>query len=131
MGANSLAQKYREGDMATPEGRYRVRQIKDRGQTRYYRALLLDYPTREDLRRIEAAKKAGAIPAGAHPGGLIEIHGEGGLGEDWTNGCVAVTNAHMDGLFELVRVGTPVTIVGGDGSQGAFSSLAEWFNRER
>jgi len=125
LGSNNLAQKYRQGDRATPEGRYKVRQLKDRGQSQYYRALLLDYPTPEDLRRIEAAKKAGVIPAGSRPGALIEIHGEGGRGEDWTNGCVAVTNQEMDQLFRLVRVGTPVTIVGGDGSDGSFSSLAE------
>lgn len=131
LGANNLAQKYRQGDRATPEGRYKIRQIKDRGQTRYYRALLLDYPTQEDLKRIRAAKEAGIIPSGAGPGALIEIHGEGGRGEDWTNGCVAVTNPQMDELFKLVRVGTPVTIVGGDGSSGTFSSVAEKLRRER
>lgn len=131
MGSNNLAQKYRQGDQATPEGRFRVRQIKDKARTRYYRALLLDYPTQEDLKRIQAAKEAGIIPAGAGPGALIEIHGLGGRGENWTNGCVAVTNAHMDELFRLVRVGTPVTIVGGDGSEGSFSSLAERLRGER
>jgi len=130
MGSNNLAQKYRQGDRATPEGRYRVKQLKDRGQSRYHRALLLDYPTPEDLRRIQAAKEAGIIPSNAGPGALIEIHGEGGRGEDWTNGCVAVTNDQMDELFRLVRVGTPVTIVGGDGSDGSFSSLAERLRRE-
>ncbi len=131
MGSNNLAQKYRQGDLATPEGRYRVKQIKSRGQTRYYKALLLDYPTPEDLRRIQAAKEAGIIPSNAGPGALIEIHGDGGRGEDWTNGCVAVTNEQMDDLFKLVKVGTPVTIVGGDGSDGSFSSLAERLRRER
>ena len=77
LGANNLAQKYRQGDRATPEGRYKIRQIKDRGQTQYYRALLLDYPSQEDLKRIRAAKDAGIIPSGAGPGALIEIHGEG------------------------------------------------------
>jgi murein L,D-transpeptidase YafK len=125
LGSNNLAQKYRQGDRATPEGRYRIRELKDRGRSQYYRALLLDYPTQEDLRRIQAAKEAGVVPQGARPGALIEIHGEGGRGVDWTNGCVAVTNREMDELFRIVRVGTPVTIVGGDGSAGSFSSLAE------
>lgn len=131
LGANNLAQKYRQGDQATPEGRYKIKQLKDRGQSKYYRALLLDYPTAEDLRRIRAAKEAGIIPAHASPGALIEIHGEGGRGEDWTNGCVAVTNTEMDELFRMVRVGTPVTIVGADGTDGAFSSLARRVFRER
>jgi murein L,D-transpeptidase YafK len=107
-----------------------VRQVKGRGQSTYYRAFLLDYPNAEDLKRIRAAKDAGIIPSGAGPGALVEIHGEGGRGVDWTNGCVAVTNADMDELFRLVKVGTPVTIVGGDGSKGPFSSLAEQLRRE-
>ena len=131
LGSNNLAQKYRQGDRATPEGKYKIQQLKGRGQTRYYRALLLNYPTPEDLRRIQAAKESGIVPAGSGPGALIEIHGEGGRGEDWTNGCVAVTNQQMDALFGLVTVGTPVTIVGGDGSNGSFSSLAERLRRER
>lgn len=131
LGVNNLAQKYRQGDQATPEGRYKIKQLKDRGQSQYYRALLLDYPTAEDLRRIRAAKEAGIIPAHASPGALIEIHGEGGRGEDWTNGCVAVTNAEMDELFRMVRVGTPVTIVGADGTDGAFSAVARRIFRER
>lgn len=131
LGSNNLAQKYRQGDRATPEGRYHVRQVKGRGQSTYYKAFLLDYPTAEDLRRIRAAKDAGITPSGPGPGALIEIHGEGGRGEDWTNGCVAVTNSNMDELFRLVKVGTPVTIVGGDGFDGPFSSLAEKLRRER
>ena len=57
------------------------------------------------------------------PGNLIEIHGEGGRAKDWTRGCVAVSNEHMDRLFQRVRVGTPVTIVGGRGEGGVFSGL--------
>lgn len=125
MGSNNLAQKYRRGDRATPEGKYRIKQVKGLGQTLYYKALLLDYPTAEDLRRIEAAKERGTVPRNAGPGALIEIHGDGGRGEDWTNGCIAVANPDMDKLFRLVGVGTPVTIVGGDGTHGSFSSLAE------
>jgi len=45
-------------------------------------------------------------------GNLIEIHGDGGKGINWTDGCVALTNSDMDKLYGLVGVGTPVTIVG-------------------
>ena len=34
-----------------------------------------------------------------------------------------MSNDHMDKLFKLVRVGTPVTIVGGRGEGGVFSGL--------
>jgi len=43
---------------------------------------------------------------------MIEIHGHGGKGIDWTEGCIALTNNEMDSLFNIVKVGTPVTIVG-------------------
>lgn len=125
MGRNNLATKLQSGDEATPEGRYHVLQKRDVGHTRFYRALLLNYPNEADRSRFIEAKEAGLLPADAEPGGLIEIHGDGGRGEDWTLGCVALTNAEMDDLFARVRVGTPVTIVGGDGAGGIFSSLAE------
>ena len=123
IGKGAAAQKYRRGDGATPEGHYRVVAKKAPGQTKYHRALLLDYPNAEDLRRFEAARKAGRIPTDAQPGGLIEIHGEGGRGSDWTLGCPALSNDDMDHLWRFVEVGTPVTIVGGDGNGGRFSDL--------
>jgi hypothetical protein len=36
---------------------------------------------------------------------------------------VALSNADMDDLYSRVGVGTRVTIVGGDGRDGAFSDL--------
>jgi hypothetical protein len=123
VGSNALGVKQRQGDRATPEGRYRVLKKKDRGQSRYYRALLLDYPNAADRERFAAAQRRGEIPRGARIGGLIEIHGEGGRGQNWTEGCVALSNRDMDDLYARVGVGTRVTIVGGDGTNGAFSDL--------
>jgi hypothetical protein len=112
LGRNGLADKLYEGDNATPEGRYRVTVKRDRGSTRFYRALMLDYPTEEDRREHALARRHGRVPRGRGVGGLIEIHGHGGQGFDWTNGCVALRNRDMDLLFAAVEVGTPVTIVG-------------------
>jgi hypothetical protein len=112
LGAQGLSRKLHSGDRATPEGRYRVTVVKTGPATRYYKALLLDYPNAEDRQRYAAAKDRGEIPPAAGIGGLIEIHGDGGRGQDWTDGCVALTNGDMDRLFRHVRVGTPVTIVG-------------------
>jgi lipoprotein-anchoring transpeptidase ErfK/SrfK len=123
VGANALGVKRSQGDRATPEGRYRIVKKKDVGQSIYHRALLLDYPNAEDRKRFAAAKKRGEIPRASAIGGLIEIHGDGGRGQNWTDGCVALRNSDMDELFARVPVGTRVTIVGGDGKDGAFSSL--------
>ncbi len=112
LGGNGLERKLHTGDRATPEGRYRVSVKKGRGATKYYLALLIDYPNASDLRRYRAAETAGEVPRGTGAGNLIEIHGHGGSGRDWTDGCVALTDEDMDRLFAMVQVGTPVTIVG-------------------
>lgn len=112
MGGNALADKLYEGDEATPEGLYKITEKRGRGQTSFYRALMLDYPTEEDRREHAEARRQGLVPRGRGPGGLIEIHGMGGRGFDWTLGCVAITNDEMDRLFAAVSVGTKVVIVG-------------------
>jgi lipoprotein-anchoring transpeptidase ErfK/SrfK len=55
---------------------------------------------------------------------LIEIHGEGGRGWDWTDGCIALTNADVERLLAAVPIGTPVAIVGSAGQGGRFSTVA-------
>jgi lipoprotein-anchoring transpeptidase ErfK/SrfK len=112
LGANGLRQKAHSGDQATPEGRYHIVKLKDGSATRYYKALLINYPNDEDRMRFELRKRRGQIPTRAAIGSLIEIHGDGGQGRDWTNGCIALTNEDMDRLFARVQLGTPVTIVG-------------------
>jgi len=127
MGSNGLGFKAQAGDRATPEGHYRIVARKDQGQSRYHKALLLDYPNEVDRRRLAAAKRQGLVSMKARLGGLIEIHGEGGRGRNWTEGCVALSNADMDDLFRRVDVGTRVTIVGSDGQGGAFSEVLARF----
>ena len=112
IGLGGLERKLRSGDNATPEGVYRIQEIRGPGQTRYYRAFLLDYPNEQDRRRFDLARRNGSVPRGSNPGGLIEIHGEGGRDQDWTKGCVALTNPEMDELSRWVKIGTTVAIVG-------------------
>ena len=112
LGGNGLERKLHTGDRATPEGRYRITVKKSGGATKYYLALLIDYPNAADLRRYRAAEDGGKVPHGTGAGSLIEVHGHGGTGRDWTDGCVALSNEDMDRLFSEVGVGTPVTIVG-------------------
>ena len=109
-GYRAWAQKIRSGDGATPEGTYQVTKWRDR-DTRYYKALNINYPNEQDKKRFAANKKAGKIPRNARIGGLIELHGEGGKGEDWTEGCVALSNKDMDRLMAKMSVGDRVTIV--------------------
>jgi len=108
IGRNGLSDKLLAGDGATPEGSYRV--IRKLSRSRYRKALLLNYPNDEDRREFLRLKKMGLIPKRAGMGGLIEIHGGGK--EGMTYGCVSLENRHMDELFELVPLGTPVAIVG-------------------
>jgi murein L,D-transpeptidase YafK len=77
----------------------------------FYKALHISYPSSKD---IAAAKKLGVSP-----GGDIMLHGLpkkfAWLGkahtlDDWTNGCIAVTNEEMDEIWKLVGLGTPIEI---------------------
>ncbi|MBI3872491.1 MAG: L,D-transpeptidase [candidate division Zixibacteria bacterium] len=110
LGYRSWRQKMRAGDGATPEGTYLVTRWRVNG-SRYYKALVLNYPNDHDREQFEYYRRSGQIPRTARIGGNIEIHGEGGRGEDWTEGCVALRNDDMDRLMEHMKVGDRVTIV--------------------
>lgn len=109
LGSNPIGQKEKEGDGRTPEGVYNVEFKHPR--SRYHLALRVSYP---DARAREAASRAGASP-----GSDIMIHGiRNGFGwlgalhreRDWTDGCIAVTNAEIREIWSRVPDGTPVEI---------------------
>lgn len=115
--------KVKEGDWRTPEGEFQI--CYRNSSSRFYKALLFNYPLPEDAerglrdgiieksdyRRIMAAHEAGEIPDQyTGLGGLIEIHGRGGVGVDWTRGCIAISNSEIDYLFKHTRIGTKVVI---------------------
>lgn len=112
LGANWIGDKQREGDRATPEGFYRVTEKLDSGKTRFYKALLLNYPNENDQQDFDLEKQNGTIHESTRIGGAIEIHGNGGVGTDWTNGCIALKNPDMDSVYWYSSPGTMVTIVG-------------------
>ncbi|HQG45657.1 MAG TPA: L,D-transpeptidase family protein, partial [bacterium] len=112
LGPNWLGHKRQRGDGATPEGLYRIKRKKSGHRTAYYKALEIDYPNAEDIAQFNAAKARGEIARSAGIGGLIEVHGDGGKGANWTAGCVALRNRDMDTLYNMVEEGTPITIVG-------------------
>ncbi len=112
LGKNWIGDKRFKGDKATPEGDYTVIEKKQYPHTNFYKALLLDYPNSDDVKRFRHGKKTGILPGYAEIGGFIEIHGEGGRGADWTDGCIALENSDMDLFYRIVNVGARVTIVG-------------------
>lgn len=107
-----------------PEGTFFVTRLN--GQSSYYRAFVLSYPgpthalrglqdgiiTQRQYQTILRADQQGLEPPMNTPlGGLIEIHGHGsGRQRAWTRGCIALRNVHMDELWDVVPVGTPVVI---------------------
>jgi lipoprotein-anchoring transpeptidase ErfK/SrfK len=112
LGKNWIGDKLKKNDKATPEGIYQIQRKIVGPKTKYYKALLINYPNDEDQERFSRAKKNGELSSQSDIGGLIEIHGEGGKGANWTNGCVALNNEDMDRLYDMVRTGTQVVIVG-------------------
>jgi murein L,D-transpeptidase YafK len=126
LGYNGILEKRFQGDGATPEGQYRIVRKRDRGETQFYRALLLDYPNAQDRQRFRLAQAAGTLPSKASMGGQIEIHGGDSRSLSETLGCVMLDNRHIDALFALVHEGDPVTIVGAvDRSNAVALALAE------
>ncbi|WP_295883519.1 L,D-transpeptidase family protein [uncultured Thiohalocapsa sp.] len=112
LGIEPEGHKQRQGDNRTPEGRYTISGRNARSN--FYKALHISYPSLDD--RLKAARK------GWDPGGAIMIHGEPRgarfahlrdlvRGEDWTQGCIAVSNMAVDEIWRYVSDGTPIEIV--------------------
>jgi murein L,D-transpeptidase YafK len=112
LGFNGIREKQYQGDGATPEGRYRISSKDGQEQTQFYRALVLDYPNKDDRRRYHLWRKTGQIPASRAIGEQIEIHGVENELMAQTLGCVMLDNPQMALLYDRVSKGTPVTIVG-------------------
>ncbi len=119
---NWIGHKRYQGDNATPEGIYKITKKFNKKDTKYNKALLLNYPNENDVARFERDIQQGSLEPSARIGGLIEIHGDGGKGKDWTQGCVALENKDIDKLYTMVNTGTTVTIV------GSLTPLRELFN---
>lgn len=93
-----------EGDGKTPEGEYLI--DRRNPNSNFYLSVGIDYPRPHDI--------AAAQALGQPPGGDIFIHGRPWRnrkgGQDWTWGCIAVTNREMREIYSMVRIGTPITI---------------------
>ncbi|RDZ29657.1 hypothetical protein DX914_02085 [Lysobacter silvisoli] len=94
--------KHRQGDERTPEGEYRISERNP--NSLFHLSLRVSYPNAADREQARAQ--------GADPGGDIMIHGGSARWwrEDWTDGCVAVTDAEIEQIWQRVPVGTPIRI---------------------
>jgi murein L,D-transpeptidase YafK len=100
--------KRREGDFRTPEGRYLLDGRK--ADSDYFLSIHISYPNDADR---ELARRQRL-----DPGGNIMIHGEPNEPHysplhykgDWTDGCIAVSNADMVDLWLMTRDSTPIEI---------------------
>ena len=102
LGRNPVGDKVSIGDYRTPEGVYSI--IGRNPFSKFYKSLAISYP--------DSAHEDRAAELGVSPGGNIMIHGlpahQAKLGAshvlaDWTEGCIAVTNAEIDELWRAVQ----------------------------
>lgn len=109
LGRSPVGKKQFEGDRRTPEGTYTIDWRNKKSG--YHLALHISYPSRQD--------QANAERLGKSPGADIMIHGlPNGLGFlgpfhqlfDWTDGCIAVTDAEIEEIWRAVPDGTPIEI---------------------
>ena len=111
LGSSPVGHKERQGDGRTPEGVYTMTWRNSKSQFR--KALHISYPNASD--RLHAER------LGVNPGGMIAIHGQPRpnahrdlqellSGDDWTQGCIAVSNLEIDEIWEFTREGTPIEI---------------------
>jgi len=109
LGIMPVGDKKKEGDFKTPEGRY---VLDSRNQNSdFFLAIRVSYPNSDDRREAERS--------GVKPGGAIMIHGQPNVPtrseayyrtQDWTNGCIAVSNSDMIDIWLMTGEDTPIEI---------------------
>jgi murein L,D-transpeptidase YafK len=112
LGFNPNGHKKRQGDGRTPEGRYYL-DWRNPG-SKFRKSLHVSYPNYRD--KVHARRR------GLDPGGMIMVHGQPSGGrnsalrkaiskEDWTEGCIAVSNLAIDEIWGYTLDGTPIEIL--------------------
>jgi murein L,D-transpeptidase YafK len=109
LGLSPTGHKEREGDFRTPEGAYSLTRRNSRSD--FFLSIQVSYPNDQDARRARAK--------GDRPGGNIMIHGlpnvlryarERYLANDWTDGCIALSNEDMLEVWLFTQANTPIRI---------------------
>jgi murein L,D-transpeptidase YafK len=110
LGVEPIGDKEREGDQKTPEGRYSLDERNP--DSDFFLAIRISYPS--------SADRAYARDQGYDPGGAIMIHGQPNAPnystayyrtQDWTNGCIAVSNSDMIDIWLMTQNDTPIEIL--------------------
>jgi murein L,D-transpeptidase YafK len=112
LGFRPKGHKQHRGDGRTPEGRYRL-DWRNPG-SKFRKSLHVSYPNYRDSLR---AKRRGV-----DPGGMVMVHGQPSGGrnsalrqaiskEDWTQGCIAVSDLAIDEIWSHTHDGTPIEIL--------------------
>jgi murein L,D-transpeptidase YafK len=110
LGLNPVGQKEREGDFRTPEGHYTL--IRRNPRSDFFLSIQVSYPNDTDLQRAHKNHW--------QAGGSIMIHGlpnqlkhEPAYYEsrDWTDGCIALSNADMVEVWLLTPDRAPIDIL--------------------
>ena len=131
-GRGGKGTKIRAGDRKTPIGTYRVTNFKSNSKFHFF--IQLNYPNPRDAWRgyrnevisadefkqiVLAYKRNSLPPQNTGLGGYIGIHGIGPLTDkksqiheanNWTEGCIAVTNEEINELRKYISLGTKVVI---------------------
>lgn len=109
LGIRPVGDKKSEGDFKTPEGKYTLDHRNPNSE--FFLSIHVSYPNSTDRR--EAAN------LGVEPGGAIMIHGQPNepsrseayyRTQDWTNGCIAVSNSDMIDIWLMTGENTPIEI---------------------
>ena len=110
LGIRPVGDKQHEGDFKTPEGNYLLDLRNPNSE--FFLSIRVSYPNHRD---VQAARSNGV-----DPGGLIMIHGQPNTPtrseayyrtQDWTNGCIAVSNSDMIDIWLMTAENTPIEIL--------------------
>ncbi len=102
LGLEPQGSKQRAGDYRTPEGSYRLTRRNPRSD--FYLSIQVSYPGPDDMQRARRNHE--------DPGGAIMVHGQPNTPrdpadyyarQDWTDGCIALTNADMTEFWLLTH----------------------------
>ncbi len=110
LGLNPIGQKEKAGDFRTPEGRYFL--VRRNPRSDFFLSLQVSYPNDNDMKRAHKNHW--------DAGGSIMIHGLPNQlkheptyyeSRDWTDGCIALSNADMVEVWLLTPDNAPIDIL--------------------